>query len=210
MFTIEEYSLIGFGALVAILGIWVFIFKKQEGKNVVKIFGQEFEISAPALVIVIIGCGMAIFPFWSHQKASAEVKISEDDRTRITSDVTKRLCDYIDSGYSKTFVFSPDSPPDDNFIIFYARAEQEVEINIIANSTNANSNFRILIDNKEWGDLRNFPYNLMQGKITSLLRYDTAPGGNLHVIKFIPEGLSQEEYAIIDAVVIVKNSELKI
>jgi hypothetical protein len=41
-----------------------FILKSDNGQNRVKLFGQEFEISRPSLVVFLAGCGIFVMPFF--------------------------------------------------------------------------------------------------------------------------------------------------
>ena len=65
MTDIEKYVLMGFGAILAIIGIILFAKKQgQEGTNKIKLLGAEFELSAPSLVIFIVGVALIISPFF--------------------------------------------------------------------------------------------------------------------------------------------------
>lgn len=58
----------GVGILFAIAGITLFAYFRAKGTrgatNKIKIFGAEFEVSAPSLVIFIIGTALIVFPFF--------------------------------------------------------------------------------------------------------------------------------------------------
>ena len=112
----------------------------------------------------------------------------------------------MDSGYTKTIVFSQGAPADANFLRFYARKEQEVELTILATGTvDSQAKFKIILDGKTWREPRGFPYTLVQGNITEHLRSDAAPGANLHTIRFVPLDLDESDRAVIDCVILVKN-----
>src|SRR5260370_13965268 len=51
-----------FGALVAVAGLALLYFRKEQAENRIKLFGQEFQISTPALVVFLVGCGVFILP----------------------------------------------------------------------------------------------------------------------------------------------------
>jgi hypothetical protein len=51
-----------FGALVAITGIALFYLGKGSGQSRFIVFGQTVELSTPALVIIILGCGIFVLP----------------------------------------------------------------------------------------------------------------------------------------------------
>src|SRR5262245_35864178 len=59
---ITLYALVmAFGALVAVIGL-VLLFRKhdQESLSKIKLFGQEFQFSAPGLVVTLAGCALFI------------------------------------------------------------------------------------------------------------------------------------------------------
>jgi hypothetical protein len=51
-----------FGALVAAAGLSLLFFRREQGENLIKLFGQEFRISTPALVVFLVGCSIFILP----------------------------------------------------------------------------------------------------------------------------------------------------
>ena len=51
-----------FGALVAVAGLALLYFRKEQAENRIKLFGQEFQISTPELVVFLVGCGVFILP----------------------------------------------------------------------------------------------------------------------------------------------------
>jgi hypothetical protein len=51
-----------FGALVAVAGLALLYFRKEQAENRIRLFGQEFQISTPALVVFMVGCGVFILP----------------------------------------------------------------------------------------------------------------------------------------------------
>jgi hypothetical protein len=62
MTSVQVFFLMLFGALIAAVGIALFYMGKGSGQNRLILFGQTFEVSTPALVIVILGCGMFVMP----------------------------------------------------------------------------------------------------------------------------------------------------
>ncbi len=61
--TITQYAIIMvFGALVAGAGLLLLVLRKEQAENKIKLFGQEFQISTPALVVFLVGCGVFIIP----------------------------------------------------------------------------------------------------------------------------------------------------
>src|SRR5262249_38274952 len=51
-----------FGVLVAGTGLILLFLRKEQGENKIKLFGQEFQISTPALVVFLVGCAIFIIP----------------------------------------------------------------------------------------------------------------------------------------------------
>ena len=54
--------LMAFGALVAVVGLALLYFRKEQAENRIKFLGQEFQISTPALVVFLVGCAIFILP----------------------------------------------------------------------------------------------------------------------------------------------------
>lgn len=51
-----------FGAFVAVVGLALLYFRKEQAENRIKLFGQEFQISTPALVVFLVGCAIFVLP----------------------------------------------------------------------------------------------------------------------------------------------------
>jgi hypothetical protein len=51
-----------FGALIACAGLILLFVLKEQAQSKIKLFGQEFEISTPALVVFLAGCAMVVLP----------------------------------------------------------------------------------------------------------------------------------------------------
>src|SRR5262249_8020080 len=59
--TVSLYALVmTFGALVAAAGLVLLFIRQEQGKNRIKILGQEFQISTPALVVFLAGFALVI------------------------------------------------------------------------------------------------------------------------------------------------------
>ena len=54
--------LMAFGALVALVGLALLYFRKEQAENKIKFLGQEFQISTPALVVFLVGCAIFVLP----------------------------------------------------------------------------------------------------------------------------------------------------
>jgi hypothetical protein len=64
------------GAALALLGAWLMLFRRDLGANRGKIFGIEFEVSTPALVVLLAGCGLLIFPaFVPHRPGGLSISL---------------------------------------------------------------------------------------------------------------------------------------
>jgi hypothetical protein len=53
-----------FGAVIALAGLWLLFTRNDAGANRLKILGQEFEISTPALVVFLVGSAIFILPIF--------------------------------------------------------------------------------------------------------------------------------------------------
>jgi hypothetical protein len=51
-----------FGALVAAAGLALLYLRREQAESRIRLFGQEFQISTPALVVLLVGCGIFILP----------------------------------------------------------------------------------------------------------------------------------------------------
>src|SRR5262245_8453661 len=61
--TVSLYAmLMTFGALVAAAGLVLLFIRQEQGQNKIRILGQEFQISTPALVVFLAGCALVIMP----------------------------------------------------------------------------------------------------------------------------------------------------
>ncbi len=60
---ITQFALIMlFGALVASAGVVLLFVPREQGDNRIRLFGQEFQLSTPALVVFLAGCGLFVAP----------------------------------------------------------------------------------------------------------------------------------------------------
>jgi hypothetical protein len=64
MTNIQMAVVMAFGALIAVAGLWLLFTKNESGANRLKILGQEFEISTPALVVFLVGSAIFVLPFF--------------------------------------------------------------------------------------------------------------------------------------------------
>jgi hypothetical protein len=66
--------IMAFGFLVTATGLLLFIFRNEQAQNRIKILGQEFEISTPALVVFLAGCALFVMPLFLNLENS-EIRI---------------------------------------------------------------------------------------------------------------------------------------
>jgi hypothetical protein len=60
---ITQFAIVmAFGALIAVAGLALLYFRREQAENVFKVGGQEFRISTPALVVFLVGSGIFILP----------------------------------------------------------------------------------------------------------------------------------------------------
>ncbi len=57
-----QTMVMAFGAVIAIAGLVLLFLRKEQADSKVKLLGQEFEISTPALVVFLAGCFVFVMP----------------------------------------------------------------------------------------------------------------------------------------------------
>jgi hypothetical protein len=57
-----QTMVMAFGAVIASAGLVLLFLRKEQTENKIKLLGQEFEISTPALVVFLAGCFMFVMP----------------------------------------------------------------------------------------------------------------------------------------------------
>ncbi len=62
MTNLQGGIVMGFGAVIALAGLWLLFTRNEAGANRLKILGQEFEISTPALVVFLVGSAIFVLP----------------------------------------------------------------------------------------------------------------------------------------------------
>ena len=79
MSAFDKYLLMSIGLILSIIGIILFLRKKdQSGVNQIKLLGIEANLSAPSLVIFIVGVVLIVSPFIIP---TSQAPISTSDRT---------------------------------------------------------------------------------------------------------------------------------
>src|SRR5438093_12205935 len=61
MVTLQAMVMV-FGAVIASAGLLLLFLRKEQAQNKIKLFGQEFAISTPALVVFLAGCAVFVMP----------------------------------------------------------------------------------------------------------------------------------------------------
>jgi len=61
MVTLQAMVMV-FGAVIASTGLVLLFLRNEQAQNKIKLFGQEFEISTPALVVFLAGCAVFVMP----------------------------------------------------------------------------------------------------------------------------------------------------
>jgi hypothetical protein len=89
----QTTSVMVFGALMAVAGVVLIFYAKSPGSNRIRAFTVEFELSTPALVVFLAGCGLMLSPFLLEQSIAV-------DPTGSPADVDDE--DSTDSGESST------------------------------------------------------------------------------------------------------------
>jgi hypothetical protein len=64
MTDLREILVMSFGAVVSLAGLWLLFLRKEGAVNRIKVLGQEFELSTPALIVFIVGAGIFVLPFF--------------------------------------------------------------------------------------------------------------------------------------------------
>jgi hypothetical protein len=77
MTDIQKIVVMAFGALIALAGLWLLFTRQEAGANRLKILGQEFEISTPALVVFLVGSAIFVLPFFLPRQDATNVVIGE-------------------------------------------------------------------------------------------------------------------------------------
>lgn len=169
---------------------------------------KEHNKTARIATIVVI-CVMVIIGFlgWAGNKSLTPklfdhvFGLSNYVLAQISTQISKK----VDSGYSVTFIFAPNSINKDAQLLFYAEKEQIVEVTINGNLRGAKAKkLKIFLDNHKWIDGRELPIKIVRGDITDKLKYDE-PGANLHILKVVPDELEEDTLIVIECLVLVKN-----
>jgi hypothetical protein len=56
-----KYILIGLALVIACVGLYLMIRPRQEGANSIKFWGAEFQLSTPALVLIVLGAAILLY-----------------------------------------------------------------------------------------------------------------------------------------------------
>jgi hypothetical protein len=205
-----EIAPLVFGAFLAVAGLALLLREQKASGNKIKFLGQEFELSSTALVVVVMGCAIFALPFLTPLDDAGASLASEGGppvSTRGVPPANGSSAGRIDSGYSRTFVFSNDSLLKDNFILFYAGDDQDVLATIKAQSRDPDAKLQVLLDQRLWQDQALDSFSVHEAKLTDRLRFDVPPGRNMHMLRFVPQDLDDGEVAVVDALVLVHDNK---
>lgn len=64
MSAVEQIVVMAFGAGLSFVGLWLSFRTKEHARNRLKVLGQEFDLSTPGLVVLVLGCGIFVLPFF--------------------------------------------------------------------------------------------------------------------------------------------------
>jgi len=120
----------------------------------------------------------------------------------VLTEITER----VDSGYSRTFIFTPNSMDKNCDLLFFAEKGQPVKVTINGTSRGSKlSTFKVFVDNAPWEHARELPFNIVHADITDKLKYDQPPGANIHILRFIPAQLEEDALIVLECLVLVYN-----
>jgi hypothetical protein len=204
-----EIAPLVFGAFLAVAGLALLLREQKASGNKIKFLGQEFELSSTALVVVVMGCAIFALPFVTPQGEADVPPVTTRGAPEAsgTAPSNGSSAGRIDSGYSRTFVFSNDSLLKDNFILFYAGDDQDVLATIKAQSRDPDAKLQVLLDQRLWQDQALDSFSVHEAKLTDRLRFDVPPGRNMHMLRFVPQDLDDGEVAVVDALVLVHDNK---
>jgi hypothetical protein len=159
------------------------------------------------IATIVVACYVALAALIGLIGRNSFTPIIIDEMFGISEHVKKEIMLRVDSGYSRTFVFSPGVADDRNQLIFYAEDGQPVKVSINGYSRgDSDTGFRILVDNSPWEGVRELPFNsfhMANINITNKLKFDQPPQGNLHALKFVPERLEEDSLIVLECLVLV-------
>jgi hypothetical protein len=153
--------------------------------------------SIASIVTICIASAFALLGFLGK---SSFTPLIIDKVFGITDHVTNEIVKKIDSGYSNTFILSPKDARQDATILFYAQHGQMVRATINSAGRGAPTKFQYFVDNMPWNPGAS---SATHADITNILRFDMAPGGDIHVLKIIPSFSSNDSFAVVDCLVLV-------
>lgn len=198
----EKWVYWGIGSAIIVFSLLLVYLKevKNIGKDnkVVKftIRGHEYQLPSSASWIIIIGIVLLLVPKIDKHLESylgngygdtSSNKFYKAVDQRIEKIIKKDVLNKIDSGYSRTFKFTPGTR-NDEFLLFYAGKDQYVQLNFNApyrlNDPNETVKLRVKVNNKIILT-RELPYprdtNL---DISKYIKEEVERNEKIHVISF--------------------------
>jgi hypothetical protein len=173
MTDVQKIVVMAFGALIAIAGLWLLFTKNEAGANRLKILGQEFEISTPALVVFIVGSAIFVLPlFLPHLQDRAA--ISRPPIKWIFNGAVGEEKESNDSFLSATLISL--GPPVKGKIA----VEGDRDIFVVRTPPTAQPTLRIHLANKSMTLKPKLTfYNSLKSQVKSI--YDLTPGADLEI-----------------------------
>ncbi len=127
-----------------------------------------------------------------------------DKKLGLSAFIMGEIVKNVDSGYSKSFILLGSDPTTDTDLLFYSQRGQVVRIVIEAVARGPQSpKIQVLIDNSLWLE-KDLPFNVHLADISEHIRPD-AEGGDIHVVRVVPIGLTQGNVAVLKCLVLVAN-----
>jgi hypothetical protein len=158
------------------------------------------------IAAIVVACYSVTFGLIGYLGRNSFAPKIIDEMFGISKYVLKEIDKKVDSGYTGTFIFTPDAVNKTQQLVFYAEEGQKVKVTIKAHATGPQANkLRVLIDKVPWAEDRVLPIEIIHGDITKLLKFDD-PGANLHFLKPSPvEELQKDTIMVIECLVLVYN-----
>lgn len=151
--------------------------------------------------------------------------LREDDELRheVANDIVKLLGERVDSGYSKTMFFAGGAAPvyGQDFMQFYAKPRQRVELTIKTQGDDPSASFKITIDNtnifeNDKNEMQKIGYANFNMDISDFVKFDrrrtfdVGPDrdlqeANVFTLRVIPIALAPVGWASFEILVVVRN-----
>lgn len=163
--------------------------------------------SIKIVVLTTIACvAVLIIPFaWllttlvSARTVDEKLGLSAFLTPKIMGEIAKK----VDSGYSRSFILRGSAPTPDTSLLFYSEPGQIVRVVIEGDVYGPHPKIQVFIDKDLWLE-EELPFHTHLANITEHVRSD-AEGGDIHVMRVVPIGLTRESTAVLQCLVLVAN-----